>query len=354
MAGLKTKIYVADSSGKTIVDDFANDTCKNCIADCRRYKKSFVECYLQAEKRRVCFTSDELGQLWVCDGKEKTTKNFRTMAELVSHSRPALIAKFNEIETQAKRKVIKELEAFKHNIVHINSDAINEFYSFIPQDTLIQNYRKLQSIVRTTIKEDPEEAVELIARLAKYILNTKTELSVFSKLNTPDTKPSFNSGNPRDAIMSSVYMLYPIFKSNGVYINVGEYREKFDIDYEALQVAAFYIIENAAKYSAKGSSVNVDFIRKPHNLAVEFSMYSFYIDQIDEKLIFAEGFQGLQAKNSDRGGSGLGLYRAKRLVVFFGGELTVEAGDNSQYEADGYQYANNKFIIELPVKVSVN
>lgn len=312
-----------------------------------------VECPKDKKKRRVLMCNDSQGSLLICDDKEKTAKNFHSLVELLKHGRSIAIEKYKDILGDARLEATKELDTFKHNIVHINADAINEFYSFIPQESLFSNYRQLQEIIADTVKRHPKETVDLIARLAQYNFNLKTELSVVSKLNNSSSMPSYANGNPRDAIMSSVYMLYPLFKKHSVHINVGNYWDKFDIDYDALQVASFYIIENSVKYSMKNSSVNIDFNRHPRSLQIVFDMTSFYISEVEEKMIFNEGFQGKQAVSSKRGGKGIGLYRAKRLVNFFEGELYLEAGDNGFKESDGYIYAQNKFVIELPIKMSI-
>ena len=353
MANPRTNILLISPDGITIINNMTYSICQNCISETMNVSSFIVECPKDKMKRRVLAFKDNQGSLFVCDDKEKTTKNFLSMTELLKHGRSIVIDKYKNILDNARREAAKELDTFKHNIVHINADAINEFYSFIPQESLFSNYRQLQETIADTVKKHPKDAVDLIARLAQYNFNLKTELSVVSKLNSPNSKPSYANGNPRDAIMSSVYMLYPLFKKHSVHINVGNFWEKFDIDYDALQVASFYIIENSVKYSMKDSSVNIEFIRHPHSLLIIFNMTSFYISEVEEKMIFNEGYQGEQAIASKRGGKGIGLYRDKRLVSFFEGELYLEAGDNDSTGSDGYTYAQNKFIIELPIKMSI-
>lgn len=353
MASPRTNIYLTNSCGETVIDDFIERGCHNCIIEAYQKELKTVDCPLDGIRRRVLYSKDENGSLCLCDDKEKTTKNFMTMVELVKHCRPSLIGRHNTLKDNIRRETRKEIDAFKHNIVHLNSDAINEFYSFIEQEYLVNNYRKLQEKIEETIKKNPQEAVELIARLARYNLNMKTEISVISKLNNPDSKPNFGLGNPRDAVMSSVYTLYPLFKKRSVFVNVGEYWEKFDIDYDALQVASFYIIENATKYSEKGSTVNIAFKRDQKSLRIEFSMRSFFIDEIEEPHLFEEGYQGELAKKSGREGKGIGLYRAKRLIEFFGGSISLDAGIAPITGKDGKYYADNQFFIDLPIRVPI-
>ena len=353
MAGRRTNILLTNANGETIINDFNDGACLNCIVSNNSTGQRTAVCSLDGVKRHLFVQDDTVGKLYICDEKEKTTRNFLTLVNLIMHCRPSLIERYESLDKDVRRATVKEIEAFKHNIVHINSDAINEFYSLISQDYLIKNFSKLHDKISEIICDNPDEAAELMARLVKYNLNIKTELSVVSKLNNPDSKPSFSTGNLRDAVMSSVYTLYPMFRERQVYINVGEYREKFDIDYDALQVAVFYIIENSIKYSQKGSTVNVDFIRGQHVLSIEFTMNSFFIEDEEIPHLFVEGFQGTMARKSGRGGKGIGLYRAKRLADFIEGELKLEAGDYPCRGKDGYLYADNKFIMEIPFRTQI-
>lgn len=350
MVSHKIKLYLSDSEGDVIINDFSDTRCQNCILNNNVNSKS-TTCPLEEKKRHVIFITDDKGKIYVCDGKEKTVRNFLTKVELIKHCRPFLIERFKELKADLQRRLLKELDTLEHNIAHINADAINEFYSFITQDQLVTNYRELQGLIEKNMKTYPQDTIKLIARLARYNLNIKTELSVAAKLNNPDSKPSFNIGKPRDAIMSSVYMLYPIFKTRRVYVDVTESWDKFDIDYDALQVASFYIIENASKYTEKGSNLTISFSRSQAKFHIEFLMRSLFVEEWEVDQIFDEGYRGVNAQKKK--GKGIGLYRAKRLVQFLGGKLFLEADNNTSQGKDGFLYANNKFVIELPVRVSV-
>lgn len=353
MRSPRTSIYLINSEGETVLNDLIDGRCLNCIVACHKRQVRSVSCPFDDIRRHVYYGEDDYGKLYICDDKEKTTKNFQTLVELILHCRPSLITRHNSLKDSIRRDVWKEMEVFKHNIVHINSDAINEFYYFIEQEYLVKNFRKMQDKIDDEIKNNPSEAVELISRLARYNLNIKTEISVVSKLNNPDSKPNLSSGNPRDAVMSSIYTLYPLFKKRSVHVNVGEYWEKFEIDYDALQVTSFFIIENAIKYAEKGSTVDIRFNRTPHHLNIVFTMKSLFIEEEEVSHLFEEGFQGEQAKKTGRGGGGIGLYRARRLASFLGGKVTVEAGDEPSRGKDGLEYANNIFTIVLPVRMQI-
>ena len=342
-----------DSKGHTVIDDFEDKTCVGCILECHQAGARTTDCRLDGLQHRVYFTNDDKGRLYVCDNKERTTKNFLTLVELIKHCRPYLLDRYNTLALDIQRAAFKELDAFEHNIVHINAEAINEFYSYITQDTLVTNYWKLQELIEENINKSKSEAVELIAKLARHNLRIKTELSVMAKLSNPDGKPSFNTGKPRDAIMSNIYMHYPMFNKRKVYVKVEDNWDRFNIDYDALQVASFYIIENATKYTEKDSTFSVDFIMTAHQFSIIFSMCSLFVDPNEVDMIFEEGYRGEEARKTRKGGKGIGLYRAKRIVGFFNGQLRLEPGKEAHKGKDGLNYADNKFIIELPVSMPV-
>lgn len=353
MVSPRTNIYLSDETGHAVINDFAEQSCLYCISSCSEKGMRSTLCGIDGKKRHVFFVQDERGQLYICDDKEKTSKNFLTYVDLIKHCRPALIDRYRNLAADIQRVAFKELDAFQHNIVHINAEAINEFYSYITQDTLVTQYWKLHDLISDNITRHKEESVELIAKLARHNLRIKTELSVMAKLSNPDGKPSFNLGKPRDAIMSNVYMHYPMFNKRSVRVKVSENWDKFNIDYDTLQVASFYIIENTTKYTEKGSTLNIDFKMTPHQFSIEFSMSSLFVMPSEIERIFDEGFRGEEAQKTKRGGKGIGLYRAQRLVSFMNGKLLIEAGTMAHLGKDGYYYADNKFIIELPVSLPI-
>lgn len=76
-------------------------------------------------------------------------------------------------------------------------------------------------------------------------------------------------------------------------------------------------------------------------------MTSLYINQDEETAIFNEGYSGVVAQKLRLAGKGIGMYRARRLIELNNGTLTVEAGE--AVNIDGIDYAENKFIIALPI-----
>lgn len=345
----KTNIFLSSSCGETIINEMQDERCLSCISSNAHSGNCAIICPIEQSKKRIALRSSSIGNLYVCDDREKSTKNFISLVELFYHSSKSICEKHSSLKKQVIEAARDEIDSFKHNIEHINSDAINEFYSYIPQDTFVKNFRRLQESVDDALRKDKKGGVDLITRLARYNLNIKTELSIITKLSSEGGAPNFSRANPRDAIMTNVYMLYPDFRAKNVFVEVNEYRERFDIDFEALQVASYYIIENAAKYTNNNSRFVISFQKQKDSLRIVFNMNSLYIEPMDIPLIFDEGFKSEIAQETGLSGKGIGLYRAKRLISFCKGSLSVEAGNDSIPESNGFCYADNSFIIDLPL-----
>lgn len=342
-----TRVYISNSIGEVIINNLPDDACIKCIKDHLHLDGAQIDCQLNNTKKRVFGRVTSRESILICDDKEKSRKNFAGLVEMILHSAKGLVSLADKVKHESRLSITKEIDTFKHNIEHINSDAINEFYAFIPQDNFVRNYRGLRDLVSEEIKNNHEGATDLISHLVRYNLNIKTELSIASKLNTA-SNPNFSPANPRDVIMTNIYMLYPAFKERQVYVNVDEFRNKIILDFEALQVASYYIIQNASKYTEEKSRFEISFSKNTEGIEILFKMKSLYIDEETEKLMFNEGYKGELAKKTEKSGKGIGLYRAKRLINFCKGTLSVEPGTDKTCGCDGLYYANNIFTIMLP------
>lgn len=346
----RTNIFLSSSDGETIIDDFQNDNCLSCIVETIKSGKNNIKCPIDGINKKVLVGDDKDGCLYICDNKEKTSKNLRTLVDLIKHSRSTLYQKKQSIAQNIQRQVRKEVDSFKHNIEHINSDAINEFYTFLPQDVISQNYSKLKEIIHEAIEKDSDGAEYMIVRTFKYNQNIKTELSVISILDNPNIKLTYSLINPRDAIMPNIYALNYVFEDRNIRVRVNEYRDKHNLNYEVLRVATYYIIENATKYTEENTQFDIIFERQRKTLSIIFAMHSLYIAEIEENLIFDEGFKGEQARKTGKSGKGIGLNRSKRLINLCGGNLILEPGSVTNRGKDGLLYSDNRFIIEFNFK----
>lgn len=340
------------SKGAIIFDDLTNSNCRSCIELNQVNGYAHINCKNDNAYKRIAFQSNKYGQLYACSANAKTTRLFKNEVSSIITSLRALVALFEKISNDAYNKTVEEttkrVDRVIHNLKSINAHAIQELYTLIPQEQLTHNIKETSNIVEQYIAGDTKKAALTFLRMAKLNLSIKAEFSIYEKLLKGNSNLDFRNHNIRDVVMIVLYMFFADFSEKNVRVNVVDYYEKTKLDFESFQVAIYHLIENASKYIAPNSNAEISFKRNKESHTITFSMLSLYINPEEETEIFNEGYSGVQAKRTKKAGNGIGMYRAQKLIQLNNGELTLEAGDNQQ-RIDDYIYADNKFIITLPI-----
>jgi len=83
------------------------------------------------------------------------------------------------------------------------------------------------------------------------------------------------------------------------------------------------LVENAAKYSPKGSEIQVTLKKKSDNAILEVIDRGCGISQHDKKLVFDKFYRAGNENTRNNKGTGLGLFIVKRYTQRFGGSISV-------------------------------
>lgn len=347
----ETKIRMVSSDGDIIIDDFGNIDCNKCIlSTCKVDSNAVVVCPLDGVSRKRVFIRKSLkGSLQICDNKEKNRQNFILMAELVWHNLPRMITLQQKLREQETERINSEISVFKHNIETINGESILEFEDTIPIKRLRKSYKEIVKVVQDVIDHRDSVMSSFIARQALNNQRIQTEILV-SKIigDRYDSKSTFS--NPWDAVMTNVYLLYPLAQKKSIDIVMGQYVSKFNIDFNATKVASYYILDNAIKYALPNSQIQVDFIEMNKHVHISFKMISPLILPEETEAIFERGFRGTNAIALSSSGSGFGLFCARKLMKSAYSTVSVKAG-SFMYQRKGIDYATNEFMIVLPMNL---
>ena len=349
--GNETKIRMISLDGDIVIDDFDNRDCHSCILSCCKEKEiAAIVCPVDGLSRKRIFNRrGKTGLIQICDGKEKNKNNFIQMAELVWHNMQRMIHVQQRVREQETERINSEISVFKHNIETINGESILEFESAVPTKRLRNNYKEIVKVVKEAIDRQDSTMPSFIARQALNNQRIQTEILV-SKIigDRYDSKSTFS--NPWDAVMTNVYLLYPLAKKRSIDIMMGQYASKFNIDFNATKVASYYILDNAIKYALPNSQIQVDFIENNQKLFISFKMKSPLILPEETEAIFERGYRGKNAVAINTTGSGFGLFCAKKLMKSAFAAVSVKPGHVS-FQRDGIEYADNDFSIVLPMKL---
>ena len=347
----ETKIRITTSSGDIIIDDFDCNDCVNCILNsCNNTGSAFISCPKDKETKKRLFAKQCNNALvLICDNKEKNRTNFIQMAELICHNVKMMCTLHDRIRQEEIQRIDLEISVFKHNIETINGESIREFEATIPMKKLRHSYKDIVKTVEDTIHNRSNSIPSFVAKQALNNQRIQTEILVSRIIgNRYDSKSTFS--NPWDAVITNVYVLYPLAQKKKIEINLGYYQNKFQIDYNATKVASYYILDNAVKYANVNTSINVEFVEKETTLNISFLMLSPLIKKEEAPLIFDKGYRGSNVRNLQTSGYGYGLYCAKQLLEYAHASIIVLPGE-FECNVNGVDYANNEFRIILPTKM---
>lgn len=336
--------------GAIVINELTSDDCQSCIEKNVTNGYAHIACINDNVNKRIAYYKNSFGSIFCCSPDSKTTKLFKIQVEGLYMSIKPLCELHSKIveesSSRASVETISRIDRVVHNLRSINAHSIQELYSIIPQEKLTNNIKETANEVKKYIIADTQRAAITFLKIAKLNNSVKAEFSVYDKLLKGNPKLDFRLHNTRDIVMIVLYPFFLDFNEINVRIDVQDYYDKTKVDFESFQVAIYHIIENASKYIMPNSSASVSFRNTPKEHIISFEMCSLYISPDEEQMIFDEGYSGDLAKKIGKAGTGIGMYRASRLMKLNQGELSFEAGEIIN-TIDGIHYANNKIIITV-------
>jgi PAS domain S-box-containing protein len=105
----------------------------------------------------------------------------------------------------------------------------------------------------------------------------------------------------------------------------GTQTAKLLIDVEQFNRMLRHLLLNALNYTPAGGTIRVDTESQPPNLLIRVQDSGIGIDSEDMPHIFEHFYRADDARNSDKGGTGLGLTIAKKIAEAHGGAIEVDS-----------------------------
>lgn len=325
-----------------------DEICFGCIkSNCINGYSNQV-CIKDGGKKRLGIAKTNHGTVYVCSNDSKTTKNFKNELNTLASGIKFFESTKKEIITATIEDEHKRVSRLIHNLKSLNAHIIQEVYSVVPQDLLTANISKTLEKVEDAIKENIRDAAIALLRIAKFNTGVKAEFSVYDKILKNDVQLNPSDVNIRNVLMLVLHMFFTDFADKHVYVDVANYYEKAFMDFESVFVAFYHIIENSTKYVCPNTKIEVDFQLDGDMHKVTFSMRSLYIYPDDEERIFEDGYSGILAKKIGKAGHGLGMYRAKQLLLINNSTIDFIPG-SVEYDSGGVTYADNQIVVRIPV-----
>lgn len=193
-------------------------------------------------------------------------------------------------------------------------------------------------------KDDPEvlnesltASLQEIGRM-KSLIQEMLDLTRVDQAELQHLNESCSAKAVVEQVVSNFRMLYPNFS----FVLSDELIEDVEVAIyrNHLEQLLVILIDNAVKYSTTKNVVHISMDSNPHHLEIAIQDFGEGICQEDLQKIFDRFYRVDKARSRQKGGNGLGLAIAQKLVKVYEGSLSVESVVNE----------GTVFHIELPLK----
>lgn len=244
----------------------------------------------------------------------------------------AILAKeINNMSLKLKNKIEEEkaAERLKNELItNVSHDLRTPLTSLIGY---------IQLAVNDNISsEDKDKYIKISLEKSKKLKSLIDDLFEYSKLESGGIKLEKARVNIVEIIEQSIGELSIQAKERDIKFNKNFKDSKLELTADPNKIARVFenIIENAIKYSVKGSNVNINLKKINESVIISFENIVDNITEEDIEKVFNRFYRMDESRNSRTTGSGLGLAIAKSIVELHKGRIWAQS-------------ENGKFIINI-------
>lgn len=196
-----------------------------------------------------------------------------------------------------------------------------------------------------------QEQREFLAQCSRQIYGLENLVGALVNISRMETGMIEIVPKPADLLETLVAAVNRVYlKAEAKQITV-EFEESKDLesviichDVKWVCEAFINILENAIKYSPKGSKIYIRMIRRTTFVRIEFEDFGIGIPKKDYHKIFQRFYRGEAKEVQETEGSGIGLYLTREILKRHGGSVTVMA-------KSGNIHTGSTFVVQIPYQV---
>ena len=179
--------------------------------------------------------------------------------------------------------------------------------------------------------EKPEDIKRFFGIIIKHINRLDAiveDLLTLSKIEREDTEKEikFETGSIKDVIETAIQVCQAKADKKNIHIeSICDNKISARIDLSLFDQAIVNILDNAIKYSEKGSAVYVECSLVEKEIIVSIKDQGIGIAKKHLPRLFERFYRVDKARSRELGGTGLGLAIAKHIVQTHGGRISVES-----------------------------
>lgn len=322
--------------------------CEACLRQCVKVSEVVTTCGRQERRRRGQLRTP-LGTVFLCsddDDDVSSARRFRSRIEVMGGAIQLLL----DAQTAARDAGKRDTKRITHNLRTLCSRIQLEIYSIASQEKIAGQFdgASQKRILQDALLEEPEESASALLRVLKNCQAMAHEFSVFERLegsHPTDIRPMPHVLH--QVVRNVIAFFFQDFQANSISVRQSQSDTRVRLDYETFSVALYYILDNATKYCADGSQLNVRFVTG-FGLTLLLEMTSLQVDEAEAEKIFDEHYSGRVARKMGIAGQGIGMYQAKKLLALGDVDVRFRPGAPLQGGLKDAGYAYNTIEIHFP------
>lgn len=221
-------------------------------------------------------------------------------------------------EYYQKNRLLTQVEELKSNFMRMMSHDLK---------TPLARIQGMTDVIRENQSLTPTQrhALDTISKSSDDLTDFIASILSLSRIESKEVKLHLRSRDVNQVLRSVIQKADYLSKSAGVEV-ITELEPLFSIkiDENLLQTVFTNLVENAIKYSPKGSRVLVTTEEINNEVVIQVADQGRGIAPEDINLVFERFYRGSNSR-SDTAGNGLGLYLAKYVVELHNGSIEVES-----------------------------
>jgi signal transduction histidine kinase len=205
----------------------------------------------------------------------------------------------------------------------------------------------LEAIDLSKIPQEEKDFLEIALRIIKSTIVFAESTLTMVETEVGELKLKIEEVDLEKIIVSLLDILRGKIEEKKLKVNVEieEKVSKIQADHRVLSLSLFALMENAILYNKIGGSIIIKVQKMAQRPYLEIIIEDTGIGMSKEDLanLFKKYYRGKKAKDLDVKGFGIGLYNAKRLVSFHGGDIKIESQEDK----------GTKAVLTLPLDLSL-
>lgn len=242
----------------------------------------------------------------------------------------------NAFETASQTEALKQSEKLKTALLDaVTHDLLTPLTSIKASVTMLLEENSDEGIHITLERESRNELLEVINEETDRLNNFVESMVEVAKLESSDLHLRKTETEISKILGKSLQRAEQLVANHQINLNLSKKLEPVPVDEKAVSEAIYNLIENAVKYSPKGSSIEISAKMIADNLQISVEDEGKGIFESEREKVFQKFY-----RSDDKiKGFGMGLAIVRGIIEAHNGKVWVEDGKKGA-----------KFMINLPMK----